>query len=487
MLQHSLSSGESSDEDAYIDEPEEEENRTFLCLFCEEVFKSAPELFEHSSTLHTIDIVDVLGKLSFYGIVKTINHTRANKSSVDAFTDICKTSEGLSDEFLKPFIVDDALLMVDFEEITQSKSVSCSKNENGVKHKDSDKTFLLEAKLKRVQEAYLELLEARNVPNAAVDSLNNDYFDSYADYSIHADMLQDKARTEAYRDYIYKNDELFLDKDVLDVGCGTGILSMFCAKAGAKSVTAVDNSKIVDKSKQIIKKNNLSSVIQIVEGKMEEVQLDTKFDVIISEWMGYALLFECMLDSVISARENHLKPGGLMVPNRASLFLSAVSNTSAYQKRFTFWENVYDFDMSDIIADLFKGAHVESVEEKHVVSTACGFKHLDLSTVKVPDLEFTSPFQLQINKSCSLTGFTVYFSCSFGGKFSVVLDTSPASKSTHWAQTVLYLESVMNVSEGDIIQGSVSFNKISADKRGYVIKLDGVCESGSFNQEFYIR
>ena len=62
------------------------------------------------------------------------------------------------------------------------------------------------------------------------------YFDSYAQISIHEEMLKDKIRTNAYRDAILKNKHLFKNKVVLDVGCGTGILSMFAAQAGAKHV-----------------------------------------------------------------------------------------------------------------------------------------------------------------------------------------------------------------------------------------------------------
>lgn len=47
-------------------------------------------------------------------------------------------------------------------------------------------------------------------------------------------MIKDSVRTNAYRDAILNNKHLFKDKVVLDVGCGTSILSMFCAKAGAK-------------------------------------------------------------------------------------------------------------------------------------------------------------------------------------------------------------------------------------------------------------
>jgi type I protein arginine methyltransferase len=77
-------------------------------------------------------------------------------------------------------------------------------------------------------------------------------------------MLKDTVRTDAYRDFIYENKNLFAGKVVLDVGCGTGILSMFCARAGAKNVIAVDNSDIINKAREIIFENKLGDVITYV-------------------------------------------------------------------------------------------------------------------------------------------------------------------------------------------------------------------------------
>lgn len=74
-------------------------------------------------------------------------------------------------------------------------------------------------------------------------------------------MLKDTVRTDAYRDFIYDNKNLFNGKTVLDVGCGTGILSMFCARAGASKVIAVDNSDIVDKARENVFLNGLGEVI----------------------------------------------------------------------------------------------------------------------------------------------------------------------------------------------------------------------------------
>lgn len=53
------------------------------------------------------------------------------------------------------------------------------------------------------------------------------------------EMLKDVVRTKTYQNVIYQNKFLYKDKVVLDVGAGTGILSLFCARAGAKHVYAV--------------------------------------------------------------------------------------------------------------------------------------------------------------------------------------------------------------------------------------------------------
>ena len=58
--------------------------------------------------------------------------------------------------------------------------------------------------------------------------------------------MKDTIRTESYLQAIKNNQEIFRDKIVLDVGCGTGILSMACVKYGhAKMVIAVDMSDMI--------------------------------------------------------------------------------------------------------------------------------------------------------------------------------------------------------------------------------------------------
>ena len=89
-----------------------------------------------------------------------------------------------------------------------------------------------------------------------------DYFEGYNSIKIHHEMLTDIARTKAYQNAVNSLKPFIKDKIVLDVGCGTGILSMFCAKAGAKHVYGVEASPFAFKTRKIIESNNLHGMSQ---------------------------------------------------------------------------------------------------------------------------------------------------------------------------------------------------------------------------------
>jgi protein arginine N-methyltransferase 1 len=66
-------------------------------------------------------------------------------------------------------------------------------------------------------------------------------------------------------------------------------------------------SNIIIQARQIVDDNGLTDKITLIQGKMEEVQLPVpQVDIIISEWMGYFLLYESMLDTVLVARDKYL-------------------------------------------------------------------------------------------------------------------------------------------------------------------------------------
>jgi hypothetical protein len=80
----------------------------------------------------------------------------------------------------------------------------------------------------------------------------------------------------------------------------------------------------------------LDSVIEVIQGTIETVSLPEKVDIIISEWMGYFLLRESMLDSVLVARDRFLKPGGALYPSHARLYLGLIRSNAAQQRSLEF-------------------------------------------------------------------------------------------------------------------------------------------------------
>ncbi len=152
------------------------------------------------------------------------------------------------------------------------------------------------------------------------------YFDSYSDVTIHEEMIADTVRTNTYRMGIFKNSKSIEGKVVLDVGAGTGVLSLFCAQAGARKVYAVEASSIADQAVRIVKLNQMEDTIEVIKATLETIELAEQVDVIVSEWMGYALLHESMLNSVIFARDKWLKPGGLILPSRADLYIAPIND-----------------------------------------------------------------------------------------------------------------------------------------------------------------
>lgn len=86
-------------------------------------------------------------------------------------------------------------------------------------------------------------------------------------------------------------------------------------------------STIIFKAKEIVKVNGMADKITLIQGKMEEIELPfPEVDIIISEWMGYFLLYESMLDTVLYARDKFLAKGGLIFPDKATIYACGIED-----------------------------------------------------------------------------------------------------------------------------------------------------------------
>ena len=143
------------------------------------------------------------------------------------------------------------------------------------------------------------------------DEKSNPFTQYYAQLLHQGNMLQDLTRTGTYRHAFVSNAVDFHDKVVLDVGTGTGILAIFACQAGARKVYAVEASQSAEIARLLIEANGYSDRIEVIQAKLEDVQLPEKVDIIISEPIGFLLgkmivyfqmedLFPCQFDQFVA-------------------------------------------------------------------------------------------------------------------------------------------------------------------------------------------
>jgi protein arginine N-methyltransferase 1 len=316
------------------------------------------------------------------------------------------------------------------------------------------------------------------------------YYGSYSNFYIHEEMLKDSNRTRAYQQAIENNPEDFKDKIVMDIGCGTGILSIFAARAGAKHVYAIENAEIAHFAREIIKRNGLEDKITVIKGKMEEIELPVKsVDIIISEWMGYFLLYESMLDCVLWARDKYLnKKTGKMLPDTAKLYIAAIEDGQYKAQKKKFWNNVYGVDMSVLTPTVMKEPLVDYVNRDMIMSDSALILDLDLVTCDKADVNFANKYSLKMRYKDRVHGLVGWFDTGFTRLTKpVVLSTSPYRPNTHWKQTVLYLEKDLNVNVGDVLEGSVAIRQSKENFRELDIKISYHMENSANGKEDFIN
>jgi protein arginine N-methyltransferase 1 len=135
------------------------------------------------------------------------------------------------------------------------------------------------------------------------------YSDVYNNPSNQKIMLLDFHRTDSYKraiEQIIKPGQI-----VVDVGAGAGILSLFSASSGADKVYAIEATYIIETAKKLAKLNKLDDKIEFINDLAQNVSLDTKVDVLVSEWMGFFVMEEYMFDAVQIVCEKFLSAGGI--------------------------------------------------------------------------------------------------------------------------------------------------------------------------------
>lgn len=225
--------------------------------------------------------------------------------------------------------------------------------------------------------------------------------------------------------------------------------------------------------------------------------------------MGYGLLFEAMLDSVLWARDHYLVPGGLMVPSHTTLRIAPYVDSDFVDSHITFWKSVYGFDMSSMLENMNEEAIVTTTKPTSVIGSSAVFLSLPLHTITVSELSFVKDFEVTITKDVPrLDGWNVWFDTFFMPsptfKFNensdpsemrrnglVAFTTGPFGTETHWQQCVFLANDngtpIESLKEGQVIKGSIGYQKKEEGSRALDIEMTWAMNNREFRQQWSLQ
>jgi len=232
---------------------------------------------------------------------------------------------------------------------------------------------------------------------------------------------------------------------------------------------------------EVAAQNGFSEVISVFACAVEDAALPCQADVLVSEWMGFHLLHEAMLDSVLYARLRWLKPGGRMLPEAASLFAAPVNMDTLCGERFGFLADVRGFDLSCLAPlaaqQMLEAPQVVVVDAAQLIAPPAEVFHLDLNTATPADLlvPLGGPAHFIAQKAGIVHGYAVFFKVDFPrdeGRAAVTLSTAPDCPPTHWKQTVIMLPDMLGAEVGLRLDCALRLRKDEHNPRHCVLDLE---------------
>ncbi len=270
----------------------------------------------------------------------------------------------------------------------------------------------------------------------------------YSHLAVHRLMLRDAVRTHAFRDALRA---VVRPGDVvLDVGAGTGILSLFAAQAGAARVYAVERTSIARTARALIERNGFSDRIHVLNDDIERVSLPERVDVIVSEWLGTLAVDENMLSPVVMARERWLKRGGRMVPERVTTFVTPVWNEELSTELEWRSGSPYGLDLRLVMPnhdpEVWRVHHARDTWAPIVTPHAAWTVDATTVTRRVASAAFRTAFSCTAKREGRINALATWFDARLGG--GVSLTNAPMAPSTHWGQYVFPLHRAFDVGRG---------------------------------------
>jgi protein arginine N-methyltransferase 1 len=240
---------------------------------------------------------------------------------------------------------------------------------------------------------------------------------------------------------------------VLDLGSGTGLLSLFACEAGARHVYGIEGGDIVHVARDVARDNGVADRVTFIEGLSYDAVLPEPVDVIVTETLWHFGVGEGMIRAIVDARERFLRPSGRVLPERVSLWLAPVESPEAHDAAVGAWRrDVHGIDLTSLRCLAANGVHGVRLSRESALADPAEVAAIDLSTVEDPD----------VTLSASFTAARDGLVHGVGGWFSARLSPSvtlsnrpPVQPRSNWSNALFPLERPLKVRAGEPLSVAV--------------------------------
>jgi len=278
----------------------------------------------------------------------------------------------------------------------------------------------------------------------------------------HIPMLAHEKRNSAYAAAIRA--KIRPGDIVLDIGAGSGLLSMMAVREGAAHVYACEAEGLMARLAQdIIDRNGMSDKITIIAKHSSElrigVDMPTKADMLITEIFDNALVGEGMLPSLRHAREHLVKADGAIIPQAATLHAALVAAPQFC--RYHQLSDVSGFDLSPINALAhplgYKDMNFDFDSDPTNIKISDDFIAYHWGFDAAPDTMFTNVISVKTQKTGMADCVLMWFSLQLAD--NITFSTERPNHYDHWRQVVQMLQKPIACKEGDTVSVQVGYRK----------------------------
>ena len=288
--------------------------------------------------------------------------------------------------------------------------------------------------------------------------------------SWHFGMMNDSRRNNAYNRAIKK----IVKKDslILDIGTGSGLLSLMAARAGAVQVITSEMIPLIaEKAEEIIRLNGFERTISVLNKKSTSLKIGTdipdRADILISEIFDAGLLGEEAVPVIQHARAHLLKPDAKVIPKRATVFAILVESQQLFEDCHI--EMASDFDLSPF----------NEFQPRHIQERIQSFSHRFISDAfEVFSFDFCGDLireeqkEIKVNPSTNGTCHAIVIWFHLHLDDEIIIDTGPQNRKTCWMQLIQLLSQPVKIKRNDIVTVSAKHDttlismKIKGDYSG---------------------